>query len=421
MKIVMALLLGLAALASAVSFATDLTAEQILAKVSQTYGGLTSFRFVERQESKQPVIGGVPRETEPFDPLEVLNWRDLTLSTPGKIRLVFSTVAGAVLLVSDGQKTVAYIPSLREYGEAAAAPLVQELWRHPIRSIGDDLALYRSLSDDARGAKLRGEETLSLGDQGVQCYVVDVRVNSAWRRLWVDEQRFIVLQDRWTYGLEGSRRELVGADLWTRRLTGLDLGPTSDGVFQSVVPSGTRRVDLFGAPAGPAEHTVEVLASLLIGSEMQDEHVFQLTGYGLRGRKARDFTVGSLGGAEVRLDRLRDKIVVLDFWASWCQPCQEELAAIQKLHNALRSKGVVFLGIDGESPDTVQGFVKAHGYTFPMLLDSNETVHGLYGVRLVPTTVVINRKGKIAAHYVGAGGETQLRKALRAAGLNTTP
>jgi peroxiredoxin len=81
---------------------------------------------------------------------------------------------------------------------------------------------------------------------------------------------------------------------------------------------------------------------------------------------------------------------------------------------------VVFLGIDDESAETVKGFVKGRGYTFPMLLDTEQAVHQLYGVRWAPTTFVINRKGKIAAQYIGAGGEAQLRTALKAAGLDTT-
>ncbi len=69
----------------------------------------------------------------------------------------------------------------------------------------------------------------------------------------------------------------------------------------------------------------------------------------------------------------------------------------------------------------MKSFVTARGYTFPTLLDSEQTVHQLYGVRWAPTTVVIDRKGKIAAQYIGAGGEAQLRRALKSAGLNTTP
>ena len=438
MKSVMGLLLALAALVPAVSFAADLTAKQIVAKVSQTYCGLTSFRLVERQGSNAPMstqytppdlFGGRPARYE----------MDLAASIPGKIRLVVKSQEGEIWLVSDGRKTWEYIPNLNEYTETVAAPLLEELWTHPINFIGDDFARYRSLAHEAGRAKLRGEKTLNLGGQEVRCYVVDLTIYSVWRTLWVDEQRFLVLRDQLDSPDGGGpdacgAHVLMGFDGWISQLMKADLGPISKDVFQLAVPSGARRADFFSVPFEPAQAFGEVLACLLIGSTIESpvqgpEGVLhdwcndtQWTQYAvLQGTKARDFTLGSLGGENVRLDRLRDKIVVLDFWASWYKPCQGELAALQKLHDELASKGVVFLGIDDESPETVKDFVKAQGYTFPMLLDPKQTVHGLYGVRLVPTTVVIDRKGKIAAHYVGAGGEAQLRQALKSAGLNTTP
>ncbi len=416
MKSVRGLLLGLAMLVPAVSFATDLTAEQILAKVSQTYCGLTSFRFVEEHESRNPT-GSAPEAYIPPGPFGSLPARyetDLATSTPGRIRLVVSSREGEILLVSDGRKTWVYIPNLNEYLEAAAAPLLQELWAHPIQFISDGLAWYRSLSHEARRAKLRGEQTLSLEGEQARCHVVEVP-SPVWRRLWVDQQRFIVLRGEWTSCpcVVQSDARFVDAVFWTSHLTKADLGPMSDDVFQFAVPSGARLVESFSAPAGPVQFAEEAFAARLIGTETKE--------YLLQRSTAHDFTAGSLGGENVRLHGLRGKIVVLDFWASWCKPCQEELAAIQKLHEELAPKGVAFLGIDDESSETVEDFVKAHGYTFSMLLDSQQTVHGLYGVRLVPTTVVIDRKGKIAAHYVGAGGEAQLRRALKSAGLNTTP
>ncbi|MGD0693334.1 MAG: redoxin domain-containing protein [Terriglobia bacterium] len=436
-KLCATLLLGLAALVPAVSFAAQaapaatkapasLTAEQILAEVSQTYRGLRSFRFLERDKNTASKIFGAPADPAfygPFDrslpPDSVVRYEtDLYVSTPGKIRIVVSSSQGKILVVSSGRNTWAYIPDLEEYIEAAGAPLLQELWtdtNYPIFFVSGDLAWSRTPSKGA--AKLRGEESLSLGGRKVPCYVVDVPAIS-WPRLWIDEQRFIVLQGKWHYR---------GA-YYTWRLTKADLGPISNDVFQFVAPGSARRVDSFSAPASAGQHAEKgpgYTAVLSLSSppsldQLEQKLVYLLIGSEMEA-KAHDFTLGSLGGETVRLDGLRGKIVVLDFWASWCEPCQEELAAMQKLHDELASKGVVFLGIDDESSDTVQDFVKAHGYTFPMLLDPKQTVHGLYGVRLAPTTVVIDRKGKIAARYIGAGGEAQLLRALKSAGLNTAP
>jgi len=437
MKRPMGLLLGLAVLAPAPAFAAGLTPEEILAKVSQTYSGLTSFRLAERRGSHAPMsmqytppdlFGGRPARYE----------TDLAASIPGKIRLVVKSREGEIWLVSDGRKTWEYIPNLNEYTETVAAPLLEELWTHPIYFISVDFAQYRSLAHEAGRAKLRGEKTLSLGGQEVRCYVVDLAISSVWRTLWIDEQRFLVLRDQLDSPAGGGpdvcgSHVLIGFDGWISQLTNADLGPISKDVFQLAVPSGARRVDSFSAPSEPAQAFGEVLACLLIGSTMESPvqgpewiahdwcNDTQWTQYvGLQGTRARDFTLGILSGENVRLEGLHGKIVVLSFWASWCKPCQEELAVIQKLHEQLAPKGVAFLGIDDESPETVEDFVKAHGYTFPMLLDRDDAVHGLYGVRFAPTTVVIDRKGKIAAHYVGAGGEAQLRQALKSAGLDTT-
>ncbi len=441
MKSTMGMLLGLAMLVPAVSFAADLTAEQIVTKVSQTYSGLRSFRFVEEHVCRtptDPALGGY----SPPGPLGDRPARfetDLAVSTPGRIRLDVSSGEGEVLLVSDGLKTWTYIPDRSARMDFRGAPLLQELWANPIRFISDDLALYMSLSHEAGRAKLRGEETLSLGGQNVRCYVVHVPAPSGSRTLWVDEQRFLVLRDDWL-SAPGSidlsnpnRAGFVYAGDWTSRLEKADLGPMSDDTFQLAIPGSAPR----GSTATGGFQFREIsLPAILVGLEMEQganqvqfgstfsemQRGGDIPGavYSLLGTKARDFTLGGVEGENVRLDGLRGKIVVLDFWASWCQPCQEELAAIQKLHEELASKGVVFLGIDEESPETVKTFAQAGGYTFPMLLDSKQTVHGLYGVRLAPTTVVIDRKGKITAHLIGAASEAQLRQALTAAGLDTT-
>ena len=148
MKSVMGLLLALAALVPAVSFAADLTAKQIVAKVSQTYCGLTSFRLVERQGSNAPMSTQYTHRT--FLAARHQHYEmDLAASIPGKIRLVVKSQEGEIWLVSDGRKTLGCIPNLNEYTETVAAPLLEELWTHRINFIGDDFARYRSLAHEA--------------------------------------------------------------------------------------------------------------------------------------------------------------------------------------------------------------------------------------------------------------------------------
>ncbi len=160
MKTVMGLLLGLAALVPAVSFAGHATPEQILAKVSQAYCGLRPFHFVERQESREPTVGDssvLYALPGPFGSGPAECETDLAVSTPGKIRLVVSSGEGRTLLVSDGRTTWAYIPNLNEYMQTDAAPLLQDLWAQPITLISDDLARYRACLTrrDARSCEAR--------------------------------------------------------------------------------------------------------------------------------------------------------------------------------------------------------------------------------------------------------------------------
>ncbi|MGD0693811.1 MAG: redoxin domain-containing protein [Terriglobia bacterium] len=442
MKKAMALVFCLAPIAFALPSGGNLTAEKVVERVSRTYSSLRSFRLVEHREGRaptdstngEPLLGIQPERLSGsrmplaryiFPPLY---GTDLAESTPGRIRLE----TGGVLVVSNGETMWAYLPVLNQYLQAAAVPLLQEMWARPAYYGSDDIFRYRSLSHEAGRAKLRGEETLSLGGQEVRCYVVDVPDPSGSRRLWVDERRFIVLQDAWVSG-PGSGPDTFNPDssyfadsgVWTSRLTKADLGPIPDETFEFVPPAGARRVASFRAPLSRSQGGENARAYRLLESGEEDL-VNRLVGgdvlVRMKAKKPPDFTAEGLDGRALRLKDLHGKAIVLDFYTTWCKPCQRDLPAIQKLYTDLRGKDVAFLGIDeGEDRERVKNFLTKNGYTFPTLLDSDHALPGFYRTGWVPTVVVINRKGKIAAQYIGAGGEEQLRPALKSAGLNTTP
>lgn len=122
------------------------------------------------------------------------------------------------------------------------------------------------------------------------------------------------------------------------------------------------------------------------------------------GKVAPDFQLQNLDGQAVSLSDFRGRPVLLNFWASWCEPCRFEMPFIQKVFEdeVWSEKGLVILGVDiGESPTTVEEFVEAFGLTFPMLLDINQDVALKYNIRGIPTTFLIDKDGIIQNIKVG--------------------
>ena len=119
------------------------------------------------------------------------------------------------------------------------------------------------------------------------------------------------------------------------------------------------------------------------------------------GRVAPDFTLTTLDGETFQLSALRGKPVVLNFWATWCGPCQNELPAIQKAAAHLGDQ-VVFVAVDqNEKPDVVQSFVDKLGLTFTIPMDDKGEVGYDYNVQGLPTTFFIDRDGVIQSLWMG--------------------
>jgi cytochrome c biogenesis protein CcmG, thiol:disulfide interchange protein DsbE len=121
------------------------------------------------------------------------------------------------------------------------------------------------------------------------------------------------------------------------------------------------------------------------------------------GSRAPMFTLRRLDGpGKVSLAAYRGRPVVLNFWASWCQPCKSEAKVLERDWTSYRTRGVVFLGVDDKDfASDARRFVAAHGLTFTMLEDGSGNVTGSYGISQVPETYVVSRQGKIVAHLAG--------------------
>jgi peroxiredoxin len=138
----------------------------------------------------------------------------------------------------------------------------------------------------------------------------------------------------------------------------------------------------------------------------------------LEGQKASDFTLTGLDGKSYTLSKLRGKVVMLDFWATWCGPCRIEMPHVQKLHSEFKTKGLVVFGVNyGETSTRVKPFIAKNAYDFTILMDSNQEVGGHYQVNGIPALFIIDKDGVIRSHFVGVRDEDQLRGALAAVGI----
>lgn len=118
---------------------------------------------------------------------------------------------------------------------------------------------------------------------------------------------------------------------------------------------------------------------------------------------ATDFELPMLSGETMRLSDTRGKITILNFWASWCEPCKLEAPHLQTFYEA-NSDRVEIVAVNvtkRDSAEKAQGFVDEYGFTFPVLLDETAEVSTTYGAFTIPTTIFLNEQGKIVQQFVG--------------------
>ncbi|MFN7210131.1 MAG: TlpA disulfide reductase family protein [Aggregatilineales bacterium] len=153
------------------------------------------------------------------------------------------------------------------------------------------------------------------------------------------------------------------------------------------------------APSKRGANFLIVLAAALLAS------MALIFGLGLRHQQQTQptegaaplFTLKTLHGEEIALESLRGKVVVLNFWASWCGPCRDEAAELEAAWQQYKDKGVVFLGIAyTDTERNAQAYLKEYGITYPNGLDYQTRISALYRIAGVPETFIIDRDGQIS-------------------------
>ncbi len=121
------------------------------------------------------------------------------------------------------------------------------------------------------------------------------------------------------------------------------------------------------------------------------------------GKLAPDFALTTTDGKTVRLSDFRGKVVVLDFWATWCPPCKAEIPDFIKLYSQYKGDGFQMLGVslDRGGVDVVKPFMKDYGINYPIMMGDDQVVSAYGGISGIPTTFVIDKQGNIRASFIG--------------------
>ena len=136
-----------------------------------------------------------------------------------------------------------------------------------------------------------------------------------------------------------------------------------------------------------------------------------------RKREHPEFTLTDLSGKSWTFSQLRGKVVLVNFWATWCPPCRKEMPDLEALYARFAAKGFVVLGISDEEAAKVEPFIRERKVSFPVLLDPGRKVNDMFVVEGIPKSFVYGREGKLAAQSIDMRTRKQFLDMLAKAGL----
>jgi peroxiredoxin len=179
----------------------------------------------------------------------------------------------------------------------------------------------------------------------------------------------------------------------------------------------------------PDDHGQPVAAYLELAQLVRYEHVqasldvpqFKVAMAKLEGddqrRQEADFTLTDLQGKTWALKALKGKVVLVNFWATWCPPCRKEMPDLNTLYQRFKDQGFVILAISDEEADKVKPFIAERNISYPVMLDPGRKVNELFQVEGIPKSFVYDREGKLVAQSIDMRTQKQFLEMLGQAGL----
>jgi len=370
------------------AFAQNTSVRQILQKVSERYSQATLYELSVHIQDDVSLNARIGNES----------WQEkLYVSNSGKFRVESDYQGQPELMVSDGENTWKSLPAQKIWSHQSSAAKIgvtgeeeddfhADLFSTAYDSFVKRYILWVRFADQG---KLVRETRVKVASRKYDCYELHFVSGKSTKEMFVDKDSFLVVRLVETF----PPRQVSGGSILERMtLEMVD--------FSTDVPAS---VFAFAPPPNGRE-----VNSLLLPGERD---------LSLAGQKAVDFALPDSHGSQVRLADLKGKIVLLDFWATWCPPCRAELPVVAKLSNRFADRGLVVLGINDEGKNMAQRYLDEHHQDLAVLLDADGKVHRAYRCTAIPEIVIIDRGGTVVAHLVGGQSEDVLITALKQAGL----
>jgi peroxiredoxin/outer membrane lipoprotein-sorting protein len=328
---------------------------------------------------------------------------------------------GEYLLISNGLKSWAYLPKLKQYteeessasggghnpdndadededaGGSGDAGAISDAERDPAESYARQVLpilarLYRTAASAARA----GDAEVKFEKKKQRWPVVqvvtrkDAQQGSRMTELTIDPETLNIGRLVWAQlAYPNGEKTVMRLSIDFHRFQIGEAPPDSTFAFEP--PGNARLVDVLPIPGQ--------------------------SGSFLLNHSAPDFELKTLEGERVRLQDLRGKPVLLSFFASWCGPCRAELPGVVRLHEEFKGQGLQVIGVNDEGKGTARRFAEKAGLTFAILDDANAKVNRLYLVRAIPAAFLIDRDGKVVRYLRGGRDYDTLRAALKGVGL----
>jgi thiol-disulfide isomerase/thioredoxin len=343
----------------------SIAAKALLKKVAETYRGLSAAQFEAEQ-----FVESINKQSSREKTLS-----KIIISKPGKERVETTGAGEPQVIISDGETLWTFFPESNEYSVLHAGKL-------GLAYVGD----YTLLGQVREPARIIGSDRVADTD----CTMVSLNRNdNHTRTIWIDPRTNFIRKDE-------------------RK----DISPTSEGKYSRA------SVTTFSVP-----RTLDNLDPTIFSFDPSKTHakdrqeLQKAAPVATIGTLAPEFILHNLEGKEVRLRDLRGKVVILDFWATWCPPCRAGMPALELLHRQFKDKGLVVLGIDDEDAVDQNAFLRKFDYSFTSLVDLQKKTNNLYSVGGIPTTVIIDGQGKINTYLVGESSYESLWAALQDLGI----